>query len=187
MVKNIAVLLLLIVLLILPNNVRAEQIAGTSAELVSAERTDDRVDEYVERNIQKSVIREVLEDKNSPLVTEVDAFIDACTTYEIDCYLLPSIAGLESSFGKHLIQETHNPFGWGGGHIYFESWSDAFHAVAKGLRNNYIDRGAETIEQIGPIYAASPTWAIRVRSIHNKFERREADKKLYYAKLAMSL
>ncbi|QQS43612.1 glucosaminidase domain-containing protein [Candidatus Roizmanbacteria bacterium] len=187
MVKNIAVLLLLIVLLILPNTVRAEQIAGTSAKLVTAETTDDRVDQYVERNLQKSVIREVLESKKSPLVTEVDAFMDACTTYEIDCYLLPSIAGLESSFGKHLIPESHNPFGWGGGHIYFDSWSDAFHAVAKGLKNNYIGRGAETIEEIGPIYAASPTWAVRVRSIHNEFERREADKKLYYAKLAMSL
>jgi len=187
MVKNIAVLLLLIVLLILPNTVRAEQIAGTSAKLVSAEKSDDRVDEYVERNIQKTVIREVLESKNSPLVTEVDAFIDACTTYDIDCYLLPSIAGLESSYGKHLIPETHNPFGWGGGLIYFDSWSDAFNAVAQGLKNNYIDRGAETIEEIGPIYAASPTWAIRVRSIRNEFERSEADKKLYYAKLAMNL
>ena len=187
MVKNIAVLLLLIVLLILPNTVRAEQVAGTSAKLVSTEKADERVDEYVERNIQKAVIREVLESKNSPLVTEVDAFIDACTTYDIDCYLLPSIAGLESSYGKHLIAESHNPFGWGGGRIYFDSWSDAFHAVAEGLKNNYIDRGAESIEEIGPIYAASPTWAIRVRSINDEFERREADKKLYYAKLAMSL
>lgn len=187
MVKNIAVLLLLIVLLILPNTVRAEQVAGTSAKLVTAEKADTRIDEYVERNIQKSVIREVLERKKSPLAGEVDAFIDACTTYDIDCYLLPSIAGLESSYGKHLMPGSHNPFGWGGGHIYFESWSEAFHAVARGLKHNYIDRGAETIEEIGPIYAASPTWAVRVRSIRTQFEELEADKKLYYAKLAMSL
>lgn len=187
MVKNIAVLLLLIVLLILPENVQAENIAGKSATLTPVATTEARIDTFVERNIQRAVIREVLSKRNSPLADEADAFIDACTTYGIDCYLLPSIAGLESSFGKHLLPDSHNPFGWGGGRIMFDSWSDAFHAVAKGLRNNYIERGAETIEEIGPIYAASPTWAVRVRYFHNEFERVEAEKKLYYAKLAMEL
>lgn len=187
MVKKLAVMLLLIALLALPKTVSAESVAGQSASLHSPASSDQRIDAYVEKNIKRAVIREYLASRNSPLESEVDAFIDACTTYDIDCYLLPSIAGLESSFGKHLYPDSHNPFGWGGGYIMFETWSDGFHAVAKGLKNNYMARGAETIEEIGPIYAASPTWAIRVRSFHEKFTELEAEKRASYDKLALSL
>lgn len=180
-------MVLLIALLVLPKTASAEIVAGHSATLQSIEVNEPRLASYVDRNLQRAVIREILAERNSPLESEVDAFIDACTTYEIDCYLLPSIAGLESSFGKHLYPDSHNPFGWGGGYIMFDSWSEGFHRVAKGLKNNYMARGAETIEEIGPIYAASPTWAVRVRSFHTKFIELEAEKSKAYNKLAQSL
>lgn len=175
MVRNLWISLVLIVILFIPSPVRAEKIAGTSARLEHIPSgSDDTRSLVLERSKKRAAIRSVLQKYRSPLLAETDAFLNACETYEIDCYLLPSIAGLESSFGKALLPGSHNPFGWGGGHIRFDSWSDGFHAVAKGLRTRYMDRGAETIEQIGPIYAASPTWAQRVRIFHQEFLDAEA-------------
>lgn len=132
------------------------------------------------------VITEVLSKRKSPLVSEVDGFMNACTTHDIDCYLLPSISGLESSFGKHVYPGSFNPFGWGGGYIMFDSWEDGFMDVAAGLKRRYIEKGADTIEKMGPIYAASPTWAVRVRSLHSEFIRIEEEKSVYFTELALS-
>ena len=68
-----------------------------------------------------------------PLADETDAFIKACTQYDLDCYLLPAISGIESSFGLYLRPGTFNPFGWGRGDISFTSYSDAIMTVGKGL------------------------------------------------------
>lgn len=172
-------------MLYVPQDIRAEKIAGQSA-LLNVEKPQGETDDvHTKRMIQRSVIREILTRNNSPLVTEVDAFMDACIKHDIDCYLLPSISGLESSYGKHLLPGSHNPFGWGGGYLLFDSWSESFHAVAGGLKKNYIGRGADTIEEIGPIYAASPTWAERVRLIHNKFVALESEKKTDQTKIAL--
>ncbi|MBP9691095.1 glucosaminidase domain-containing protein [Candidatus Woesebacteria bacterium] len=177
MVKYISIVLLLIVLLVIPKIVSAESVAGDSATLKPIETIASNSSLLSEQNIQRSVIREILSERASPLESEVDAFMDACITHDIDCYLLPSIAGLESSFGKFIYPDSHNPFGWGGGLIMFESWSEGFQKVAFGLKKNYIGRGATTIEEMAPIYAASPTWAVRVRSIHNQFVAREEEKR----------
>jgi hypothetical protein len=128
---------------------------------------------YRDYLVKKVVIHNMLEKHNSPMLGESDSFIKACMTYDLNCYLLPSISGLESSFGKAMINETHNPFGWGGGTIYFKSWEEAYMSVARGLKNNYLEKGALTINQIAPIYAASPTWAQRVSFFLSKFEEEE--------------
>jgi len=183
--EKILIVLFLIVLFILPASVHASQEAGTSATL-SPQMTEAPVNAYVDRSIKRMVISEVLNKYNAPLASEVDGFVNACITHDIDCYLLPSIAGLESSFGKFTHPESHNPFGWGGGYIMFDTWEEGFMAVAKGLSKNYIARGADTIETMGPIYAASPTWAQRVRYFHNEFERVEVEKKGFFKKLALA-
>lgn len=184
---NLIVLVLIIAITIFsPSVVSAQKEAGSSAS-VSA-KIQAPANTYADLAIKRKVIYEILSKSNSPLVGEVDAFIATCTKYEIDCYLLPSITGLESSFGKYTHPGSHNPFGWGGGYIMFDSWADCIDAVGKGIRNNYIDKwGVTSIETMGPIYAESPTWAVRVRSIHNKFVQLEAEKQLYFSNLAVEL
>jgi hypothetical protein len=174
MVKKLVQVALLIALVMLPQKISAESIADSSANLVSG-KVIFAESEYAELHIKREAIREVLIKHNSPLVEEVDAFISACTKYNIDCFLLPSISGLESSYGKKFLKGSHNPFGWGGGYILFNSWSDCFHAVARGLRNNYYNRGADTINKIAPIYAESKTWAERVSSIRTQFQKKEQE------------
>jgi hypothetical protein len=125
--------------------------------------------------IKKLAMHRTLERYNSPLINEVDSFLVACMSYGIDCYLLPAISGVESTFGRFYLPGTHNPFGWGGGYMYFDSWQDCFLAVAKGLRENYIDQGLTSVEMIGPVYAPpSSTWSGKVIMFMNIFANEEA-------------
>ncbi len=182
------IVVFLILLFGFPQSISASvKEAGSSAQVISLGKKTAPADDTVEINLKRNVIREVLAQYNSPLLDQTDAFIETCTKYKIDCYLLPSIAGLESGFGKHILQGSFNPFGWGGGLLIFDSWADCIDAVGAGLAQNYIARGADTIEKMGPIYAASPTWAVRVRFFHNEFVAMEAEKQLYFSKLAVEL
>ncbi|OGK68448.1 hypothetical protein A2313_03810 [Candidatus Roizmanbacteria bacterium RIFOXYB2_FULL_41_10] len=125
--------------------------------------------------IKKVAIYRTLAKYNSPLVNEVDAFLNACMSYGINCYLLPSISGVESTFGRFLMPDSHNPFGWGGGYLYFPSWQVSFLTVAKGLRENYIDNGLTSVEMIGPVYAPpSSTWSGKVLMFMRVFAQEEA-------------
>jgi len=145
----------------------AENVSGQSATLVSrAENTNSLLN-------KKLAIKIVLKKYDSPLVDEVDSFIQACEKYDLDCYLLPSIAGLESTFGRYILANSYNPFGWGGGRIVFANWSEGIESVAKGLKENYLNRGALTVNQIGRIYSESPTWAPRVSWFIKQFENEE--------------
>jgi len=103
----------------------------------------------------------------------VDSFLEACTTYNFDCYLLPSIAGVESTFGKFIAPGSNNPFGWGQGIIPFVSFHEAIMTVGKGLRKDYIDKGASSVDAIGAIYCEGNTWSGKVTYFMNKFEEFE--------------
>ena len=104
---------------------------------------------------------------------ESESFVKACIKYQINCYLLPSIAGLESTFGKFIYPNSFNPFGWGRGYMMFDNWAQAIETVAKGIYNDYVKKGAQTVEEIGLIYSESPTWAVRVNFFINQFEKEE--------------
>lgn len=159
----------------------ADYTAGSSAaikkEVSKAKSALDKTTDYY---IKKAVIRRVLASYNSYLEDEVDSFINACQKYDLDCYLLPSITGVESFFGKYLVYNSHNPFGWGGGYIMFKNWNEAIDTVAYGLRKNYINRGADTVEKIGPIYATTFTWAPKVNHFIAKFKKEEESFLLFF-------
>lgn len=159
----------------------AQEIANGSAviESTSVESETQSVDTQ-EYTLKKMVITRVLERYNSPLVDTVDGFVDACITYDLDCYLLPSISGVESTFGRFIAPGTHNPFGWGGGYIEFASWEDGYDAVGKGLRENYLNKGAQNVHDIGAIYAANPKWGDKVSYFLAEFEAEEEKLRLYF-------
>jgi hypothetical protein len=89
---------------------------------------------------------------NSPLEESAETFVAVADQYKIDYRILPAIAGVESTFAKFYIEETHNPFGWGSGHIKFDSFDAAIRGVAKGLNEIYLSRGRDTVEKIAPVY-----------------------------------
>lgn len=114
-------------------------------------------------------LRSYLESQNSILAEYATYFIETADRYSLDefglDYLVPAITGLESSFAKCYPQGSYNAYGWNSGNWYWDSWEESIKHVTRVLRERYIDRGADTIYKIGPIYAESPTWAQRVSYI----------------------
>lgn len=154
-------------------SVHAEILAGASALLVHNSFITQQEVEANRQRQTKIVIENVLKRYNSPMAGDADAFVKSCVKYQIDCYLLPSIAGLESTFGRFIWPDSYNAFGWARGYMMFENWADGIDTVAKGLRKGYLNKGALSVEEIGPIYSESPTWAVRVNYFIRQFEKEE--------------
>jgi hypothetical protein len=178
--KNIIISIITAMVLLMPAGaVNAQNVAGYSAQLITSNKVESDIKLKRDLHIKRLAIKKIMEKYDSPMEEAVDSFITTCVKYSLDCYLLPSIAILESTFGRFIWPDSYNPFGWGGGYIMFDDWSEGIETVGKGLRNNYINKGAESIEQIGRIYSESPTWSPRVRNIQMMFEKEEAKIQLY--------
>lgn len=120
-------------------------------------------------DVRVQALENVLEKYHSPLKPYAKTYVTMADKYGVDWKLLPSIAGLESTFGRAMIDSTHNAYGWGSGTIYFASWEDGIETINKTLKSNYMDKwGATNVWEIGPIYAESPTWAVRVNGFMNE-------------------
>lgn len=171
--RNIIYFIFLLAVTSVISPVSAELVAGNSAKINYTQLGNKEYENSQELFIKKMAIKNYILKYNAPLANETDAFIKACTQYDLDCYLLPAISGIESSFGLYLRPGTFNPFGWGRGDIPFTSFSEAIMTVGKGLRDNYINKGATSVEQIGRIYCEGNTWAGKVTYFMNQLEKEE--------------
>lgn len=128
-------------------------------------------DEIVEADARGKIIEDFFKSYKAPLAEYGKTFIAVADKYQLDWRLLPAIAMQESSGGKKVIRNSHNPFGYG---IYgtltisFKSWEEAIEAVGKALRENYLDQGLKNPYQIMTKYTppSVPTgaWATAVSS-----------------------
>ncbi|MDO8573123.1 MAG: hypothetical protein Q7R77_00010 [Candidatus Daviesbacteria bacterium] len=121
-----------------------------SPQIIEAKKLDNKA----------NILSKYLASYNSPMQYHAQDFVDAAEAYNLDWKLLPSIAGVESTFGK-FIPGGFNAWGWGvygTQAIYFSSWRDGMFTVAKGLRENYLNKGLTDPYAINRIYAASPRW-----------------------------
>lgn len=151
-----------------------DYISGSSAQLSLKDVLRDKKEEIISQQAKREAMKRVLTRYNSPLIEHVDSFIEVSERYELEDYLLISIAGVESSFANRMIPGTHNAYGYGKGRIVFSSWEHGVETVGFKLRHNYINKGAETVEQIGPIYAGgSTTWAGKIRFFMAQFKNEE--------------
>ncbi|MBI2334240.1 glucosaminidase domain-containing protein [Candidatus Daviesbacteria bacterium] len=110
------------------------------------------------------VLADYFKKYNSPLEYHAQDFIDAANEYDLDWKLVPAISGVESTFGKQ-IPGGYNAWGWGvygNQAIYFKSWREGIFEVARGLRENYLDKGLTDPYQMNRVYAASPHWGKKV-------------------------
>lgn len=116
-----------------------------------------------------------LQSHNSPLTNEASHFVSEADRLGLDWKLVAAISGVESTFGKFVPRNSYNGWGWAiftgqNDGMHFGSWKDGITVVSEGLKYRYIDKGAKTIDQIGRIYAASPTWSTKVRFFLQKIE-----------------
>lgn len=155
--KKLIFILFIIIAGIFPANTYADMQSESSAQL--ARETSKAVNEI---DMRVKALENIFKRYGSPLEGEAQTYVKYADEYGVDWKLLPAIAGLESTFGKFMMPGSYNAYGWGGGHIYFESWEDGIRSINKALKRNYIDRGADNVWTIGPIYAESPTWSVRV-------------------------
>ncbi len=108
---------------------------------------------------------------NSPLAPYAQDFVNYADINGLDYRLVPSISGVESTFGKQIPYESYNAYGWVNGDYNFKSWPDSINIVSTTLKNNYIDKGASTIMQIARRYAPpSTTWGSHVTYFVGKID-----------------
>ncbi len=120
-----------------------------AAEVQSVENT--AAEPEVDPRVQ--ILEKYLQEKNSPLAGEADTFIKVADKYDLEWKLLPAIAGMESNFGQRVLENSYNPFGWGGGYTYFNSWENAIHTVGHELYQRVVIKyGTPTPESLGPSY-----------------------------------
>ncbi len=101
---------------------------------------------------------------NSPLYDYAEKIIEVSDRYHFDYRLLPAIAMQESNLCLKIPENSHNCWGWG---IYgdkvtkFNSYEEAIEVVAKGIKEEYLDKGLVTASQIMKKYTPPSTgsWA----------------------------
>jgi len=167
MKKLIIILILIFTAFVSQGKAHALEASGSSATLKS-KVAENKVDNRAE------ILKGFLEQYNSPMVNEAENFVKYADKYDLDWRLVASIAGLESGFGKHIPYESYNAWGWGvygDNVIRFESWEEGIETISHGLRTRYLkDRPESDPYVIGPTYASSPTWAVRVTFFMNRME-----------------
>jgi len=170
MTKKITIFLLAILLLNLPSFSFTEK---ARAEKPLVEKTELDLIEKRELDGRAEILSNYLAKYNSPLQYHAQDFIDAADTYKLDWKMLPAIAGVESTFGK-FIPGGYNGWGWGvygTQAIYFTSWRDAIFTISKGLREGYLDKGLTDPYSMNRVYAASPTWGMKVSYFMQDIEK----------------
>lgn len=133
------------------------------------------------------ILKKYLAKYNSPLEDNAADFIMAADKHGLDWKLLPSIAGVESTFGKYVpggleVKYTsYNAWGWGvygTQAIYFDSWKDGINIIAESLKANYVNKGLDNPYEMNRVYAASPIWGSHVSFFIKDLEKFSA--KNYY-------
>lgn len=162
--NKILVLIAIVSILLVPPQAQASEIhSEASAQLVSNIPVKTNA-----LDMRVKALKNVFARHNSPLVDEAANYVKYADMYGVDWKLLPAISGLESSFGLHLHSGSHNAYGWGGGRIYFETWEDGIRVITKALHERYGVGEEADPWSIGPTYAESTTWAVRVNRFMNE-------------------
>lgn len=135
-------------------------------------------DSIVHTDARAKIVEDFFAGYKSTLASFGSKFITVADKYQLDWRLLPAIAMQESNGGKKVITNSYNPFGYG---IYgtnvrkFPSWEDAIERVGQALREDYINQGLKTPEEImakytPPSLATNGAWAKGVRSFMNELQ-----------------
>jgi|SRR5260221_6812226 len=110
------------------------------------------------------IVKAYLSYYNSPLVPYATEIVQLADKYGIDYRFIPAIAQQESNLCKIIPEGSYNCWGWGitsVSRLGFDSYIDGIETVTKGLKNNYIDDGLVTPEEIMTKYTpqSNGSWA----------------------------
>lgn len=110
------------------------------------------------------IIRQYLKTYNSPLLPYANFIVATADKYSIDFRLITAIAQQESNVCKIIPPGSYNCWGWGitgTSSLGFDSYEHGIDTVSKGLRENYLDKGYKTVEDIMSKYTplSNGSWA----------------------------
>lgn len=146
------------------NNVQAQVQTGSAT--IKANGSVPGGFDYRVQNLQN-----FLEKYDSPLAPYAADFVAYADTYGLDYRLVPSISGVESTFGKNIPSKSYNAYGWVNGDYSFKSWPDSISVVSQTLKLKYVDKGAVSIQKIARRYAPpSKTWGSKVTYFEGKID-----------------
>lgn len=121
------------------------------------------------------IIRQYLEKWNSPLTPHSSYIVEVADKYGLDYRLITAIAQKESNLCKIIPPSSYNCWGWGihsEGTLGFSSYDEGVEVVSKGLKEEYIDKGYVTPEEIMGKYTplSNGSWAEGVTSFMTEME-----------------
>lgn len=113
------------------------------------------------------LIKQYLASYDSPLTPYANDLVNAADKYGLDYRLTTAIAQQESNLCKKAPAGTHNCWGWGihsEGTLGFDSYEQGIDVVSQGLKENYLDKGYTTPEEIMSKYTpqSNGSWAFGV-------------------------
>ena len=113
---------------------------------------------------RSALVGQILSSYKAPLADYSESLVENADKYGLDYRLLASIAMKESGGCKAIPKGSYNCWGWGihsEGSLGFDSYEEGIETVSGGLKENYIDMGYTTVEEIMTKYAhaSSDTWA----------------------------
>lgn len=121
------------------------------------------------------IVRQYLESYNSPLEPYAANLVEAADQYGLDFRLTTAIAQQESNLCKKIPPGGHNCWGWGihsEGTLGFRSFVEGINTVSQGLREEYIDKGYLTVEEIMSKYTplSNGSWAAGVTAFMEEMQ-----------------
>lgn len=108
--------------------------------------------EVIGEDARIELIRQFLDKHESPMTSHAKNIVRASDENGLDYRLTTAIAMKESGLGKLMPNDNcNNAWGWGihsEGTLCFDSWEEGIYTVSKGLKDNYLDLGYITPEEI---------------------------------------
>lgn len=153
-----------------PNSSAASQLYAAlpqkSGEVLGTVTTADARPILVEQYLQRY---------ESPLAPFAKLIVSTSDKYQLDWRLLVAIAQQESNLGKKIPLASYNAWGWGihsRGTLMFTNWEEAIETVACGLREDYLNKGFTTPEEIMSKYTplSDGSWAAGVNQFLGEME-----------------
>jgi len=110
------------------------------------------------------IVKNYLERWNSPMSHLSDFIVQMADKYSLDFRLVTAISQQESNVCKIIPPDSYNCWGWGihsKGSLGFSSYEEGIETVSKGLREEYLNKGYNTVEEIMSKYTPSSngSWA----------------------------
>jgi len=121
-----------------------------------------------ESHLQLRKIAKYFRESHCPAAEYAASFVRYARLHSLDYRLLPAIAMIESTGGKHAPNRT-NWFGWNNGRHQFRSVEDAIANVAQQLANDQCYRGKNTREKLA-VYNRHPEYPGRVLAVMQRID-----------------